>query len=464
MDDEAKVTAPLLPPKKPSAEEDEFDLLEQSGFGCFQLMMMASSALCWITCAIAYESISWQVLFLETSMQAGFGVLGLVTTPLGVLLASPVIGTMSDQQGRSFSILASCVLTMAIYAGSFTQNPDGFIMFRFLIGVAITGLEAIPSVLVLETCPKAYRASIRPMLHVFWHFGSVAVIVIGTFVMDTDGGYNTFNYYVAIVICSMIALMMPFFLWIESPCQLVGKRDYTGARRNLSKIAWMNGKTLAPEDVQLVESKGDEQTTMELLGGLSGNTRLCAFILCVIFFSQTSAYLLWMTSMVQYLKSLDMVEKTPEVFSSTPMGRLAGACVSVVLPQYFSLELLIMVGSMSAGICGLLTMIFSDWMFWTSFGFWFTLEIVFCCVFSYAPLAFPPALRARALAVLMAVGDIGDIILTLVGQSLTSMYVGIPLAISFGLMAPISLCAFFLWRGKDSYRSADSISVGGSSH
>ena len=27
MDDEAKVTAPLLPSKKPSAEEDEFDLL-----------------------------------------------------------------------------------------------------------------------------------------------------------------------------------------------------------------------------------------------------------------------------------------------------------------------------------------------------------------------------------------------------------------------------------------------------
>ena len=144
---------------------------------------------------------------------------------VGMMVGAYVWGSLADSLGRKrVLIVISYMNALCIFASSFSQNYELFMIFRFLNGAALGGAGPVIWSYFAEFQPKHKRGSMLSFMAAFWTLGNLLVASMAWLIIPTDIGYEspefTYNSWrIFLVICAIPSFIVAILLMYlpESP-------------------------------------------------------------------------------------------------------------------------------------------------------------------------------------------------------------------------------------------------------
>ncbi|GFQ84446.1 synaptic vesicle 2-related protein [Trichonephila clavata] len=162
------------------------DAVNQVGYGAFQIRLTLLAGLGWL--ADSFEIFILSVIgdFLACEWTLYRWQIALLTSIVfaGIMVGSPILGTIADVYGRKRSLVISMVLLFFFGAVSAAApSYTWMVFFRTCMGFSLGGI-AQGVTLNSEYCPTNVRGKTGFYLCYFWSLGSIGVVLLTWVVME----------------------------------------------------------------------------------------------------------------------------------------------------------------------------------------------------------------------------------------------------------------------------------------
>uniref|UniRef100_A0A8C5CNP5 Solute carrier family 22 member 6 n=1 Tax=Gadus morhua TaxID=8049 RepID=A0A8C5CNP5_GADMO len=210
----------------------------------------------------------------------------------GVLVGAGVFGALADRFGRRV-LLTMSYLLMAVSGtcAAFSPSFSLFCLFRFMCGMALSGVVLNSFSLIVEWIPTRVRTVIGTGTGYCYTMGQLILALVAYFIRDWR--WLTF----AVSLPFYVAFLYSWWL-LESSRWLVLKNKPEQAVENLRLVARYNGRQADGEkiDVEMVKSSMKKEmsgckssyTTLDLFR--TPTMRKMTVCLCAVWFSTSFAY------------------------------------------------------------------------------------------------------------------------------------------------------------------------------
>ncbi|CAL8276390.1 unnamed protein product [Arctogadus glacialis] len=210
----------------------------------------------------------------------------------GVLVGAGVFGALADRFGRRV-LLTMSYLLMAVSGtcAAFSPTFSLFCLFRFMCGMALSGVVLNSFSLIVEWIPTRVRTVIGTGTGYCYTMGQLILALVAYFIRDWR--WLTF----AVSLPFYVAFLYSWWL-LESSRWLVLKNKPEQAVENLRLVARYNGRRADGEriDVEMVKSSMKKEmsgckssyTTLDLFR--TPTMRKMTLCLCAVWFSTSFAY------------------------------------------------------------------------------------------------------------------------------------------------------------------------------
>ncbi|XP_056451273.1 solute carrier family 22 member 6-like isoform X2 [Gadus chalcogrammus] len=210
----------------------------------------------------------------------------------GVLVGAGVFGALADRFGRRV-LLTMSYLLMAVSGtcAAFSPSFSLFCLFRFMCGMALSGVVLNSFSLIVEWIPTRVRTVIGTGTGYCYTMGQLILALVAYFIRDWR--WLTF----AVSLPFYVAFLYSWWL-LESSRWLVLKNKPEQAVKNLRLVARYNGRQADGEkiDVEMVKSSMKKEmsgckssyTTLDLFR--TPTMRKMTVCLCAVWFSTSFAY------------------------------------------------------------------------------------------------------------------------------------------------------------------------------
>ncbi|KAM4606047.1 solute carrier family 22 member 13-like [Polymixia lowei] len=242
----------------------------------------------------------------------------------GLLIGALVFGTLADRFGRRFVVLISQLLQLLFgVAVAFSPNIYVYMVLRFVVGAAISGVMINTFVLGAEWTGTSKRSFVTICAHSFFSVGLMVMSGIAYFIRNWR--------ILHLVLSSPLVLTLGVFYWIlpESARWLVTQGRQDEAREQVRRAAKVNGRQVPEALLDKLEAEGTSKT-----GNMLDLFRLSYLRKRVIIMG----YIWFSTSLVYYGVSLNVgnfgldIYLTQFIFGLVELPARLG---SVPLIEYF---------------------------------------------------------------------------------------------------------------------------------
>nr|XP_046266487.1 solute carrier family 22 member 6 [Scatophagus argus]XP_046266488.1 solute carrier family 22 member 6 [Scatophagus argus] len=210
----------------------------------------------------------------------------------GVLTGAIIFGSLSDRFGRR-AILIWSYLQLAVLGCSSALSPtySAYCIFRFLSGMAVSGIILNGVSLKVEWIPTKTRTLVGTITSFFFTFGQMILAGLAYWLRDWRK--------LQVVVCAPYFLFFAYSWWYsESARWLVLNRRSDEALKSLHRVARINGKSEIVDKLTLevlhshmkkeIESSRSSFTAYDLLR--TRGMRRISICLIVVWFSTSFAY------------------------------------------------------------------------------------------------------------------------------------------------------------------------------
>ncbi|XP_068565410.1 solute carrier family 22 member 6-A [Cebidichthys violaceus] len=210
----------------------------------------------------------------------------------GVLAGAIIFGGLSDRFGRR-SVLIWSYLQLGILGCSSALSPSysAYCVFRFLSGMAVSGIILNGVSLKVEWIPTKERTLVGTLSSFFFTFGQMILAGLAYWLRDWRK--------LQLVVCAPMFLFFSYSWWyVESARWLVLNRQSEDALKSLHRVARINGKPEVVDKLTLevlhshmnkeIESSRSTFTAYDLLKTRA--MRRISICLVVVWFSTSFAY------------------------------------------------------------------------------------------------------------------------------------------------------------------------------
>ncbi|KAM8897593.1 solute carrier family 22 member 6 isoform 3-T4 [Spinachia spinachia] len=210
----------------------------------------------------------------------------------GVLTGAIVFGGLSDRFGRR-SVLIWSYLQLGILGSSSALSPSytAYCIFRFLSGMAVSGIILNGVSLKVEWIPTKERTLVGTLSSFFFTFGQMVLAGLAFWLRDWRK--------LQLVACAPMFLFFTYSWWyVESARWLVLNRRSEEALKSLHRVARINGKPEVVDKLTLevlhshmskeIESSRSKFTAYDLLR--TRGMRRISICLVAVWFSTSFAY------------------------------------------------------------------------------------------------------------------------------------------------------------------------------
>ncbi|KAM6911952.1 solute carrier family 22 member 6 isoform 1-T3 [Lycodopsis pacificus] len=210
----------------------------------------------------------------------------------GVLAGAIIFGGLSDRFGRR-SVLMWSYLQLGILGCSSALSPSysAYCVFRFLSGMAVSGIILNGVSLKVEWIPTKERTLVGTLSSFFFTFGQMILAGLAYWLRDWRK--------LQLVVCAPMFLFFSYSWWyVESARWLVLNRQSEEALKSLHRVARINGKPEVVDKLTLevlhshmnkeIESSRSTYTAYDLLKTRA--MRRISICLVVVWFSTSFAY------------------------------------------------------------------------------------------------------------------------------------------------------------------------------
>ncbi|XP_076479963.1 synaptic vesicle glycoprotein 2A isoform X2 [Bombus vancouverensis nearcticus] len=197
---------------KQTAESVAQDAVDQTGFGKFNLKVMAVCSLIFMNVAFSITSIG----FVLPSAACDFR---MTTVDKGRMSAAPMLGSYmwgcyAAIKGRRMSLLVALFLHgISELLASVVPFYWIFLFLKFLSGAAMNGQSAVVFLYLGEFQPTKYRDKMLSWMEMAWVVGMIILAGVGWIIIplnvniETDGGFFFHSWNLFVFICSLPALL-----------------------------------------------------------------------------------------------------------------------------------------------------------------------------------------------------------------------------------------------------------------
>ncbi|XP_073814092.1 beta-alanine transporter isoform X1 [Musca autumnalis] len=218
--------------------------------------------------------------------------LALVVFGIGGLFGNYIFGYLQDMWGRRPSFYAYLLLEIvACAASAIAWNFEVWLGLRFVVGLTVPAILASPYVLAIEMVGPEKRVFCTIVSNIAYSCG--LVLLAGVVYVVRDWRYLTLA-----VSLPLLLLFSCFFVLPESPRWLMAVNQPRKAAKVLKVMARVNGVTVVPNFVKLIEerfhrARGPNQPTsspgiLDLFR--TKNMFRKTMIITLIWFANTSVY------------------------------------------------------------------------------------------------------------------------------------------------------------------------------
>ncbi|KAM9333551.1 solute carrier family 22 member 6-A [Pholidichthys leucotaenia] len=210
----------------------------------------------------------------------------------GVLTGAIIYGGLSDRFGRK-PVLTWSYLQIAVIGCCSALSPtySAYCVFRFLTGLAVSGVILNSSSLKVEWIPTKARTLVGTLTSYFFTFGQMLLAGLAYWLRDWRK--------LQVAVCAPHFLFFTYSWWYsESARWLVLNRRSEDALKTLHRVARINGKPEATKKITLevlnsqmmkeIESSRSSYTAFDLLK--TSGIRRISICLVAVWFSTSFAY------------------------------------------------------------------------------------------------------------------------------------------------------------------------------
>ncbi|XP_046846067.1 solute carrier family 22 member 16-like [Xenia sp. Carnegie-2017] len=190
---------------------------------------------------------------------------------VGVLLGLLLGGYLSDKFGRRKIFICGVIsVTVATWIMIFPKSFVVFIVCRVFIGISSGIYYTVAFVLLAEFTTAKYRARISIYSFLFWIAGLLVLALIGYLVPD-------WRHFLLVTACFAVPCLFISWLVPESIrwLQLHGKDDV--AKKQLEKVAHINGKEMPSGDLEIFENTAQSGSLKHLFNWKLSKTLLISW-------------------------------------------------------------------------------------------------------------------------------------------------------------------------------------------
>ncbi|CAJ1063155.1 solute carrier family 22 member 6 [Xyrichtys novacula] len=210
----------------------------------------------------------------------------------GVLAGAIIYGGLSDRFGRR-SVLIWSYLQLGVLGSSSALSPSytAYCVFRFLSGMAVSGIILNGVSLKVEWIPTKERTLVGTLTSFFFTFGQMILAGLAYWLRDWRN--------LQVVVCAPLFLFFAYSWWFaESARWLVLNNRPEDALKTLHRVARINGKQEVTDKLTLevlhshmrkeIESSRSSYTAHDLLR--TRGMRRISICLIAVWFSTSFAY------------------------------------------------------------------------------------------------------------------------------------------------------------------------------
>ena len=158
---------------------------------------------------------------------------------VGMFIGFFVFPPYSDSYGRRPMFIVTMMLsTIAQGVILYTTSIHKLFLFMIILGTTFSGKNIVALNFAIESTPEIYRNFV---ISLYWGVELSSIILWSFYYQRLDK--NWFPLQFVYFIGGVVTLLMAAFIFPESPKFLYSKNRFDEARKSLSFIAWINGKT-----------------------------------------------------------------------------------------------------------------------------------------------------------------------------------------------------------------------------
>ncbi|KAK4396999.1 putative plastidic glucose transporter 2 [Sesamum angolense] len=353
------------------------------------------------------ETISVDLGFHGNTLQEGF----VVSTCLaGAFVGCLFSGWIADEVGRRRAFQL-CALPMVMGAAicATAKNLTGMLLGRFLVGTGLGVGPPVASLYVTEISPAHVRGTYGSFIQIASCFGLMGALLIGIPVRSIFGWWRI-CFWISTIPASMLALLMMFCA--ESPHWLYKQGRNVEAEAVLEKL--LGGSEAKATILELSNTdRGGEANTIKLIELLCGRHSRVVFIGSTLFALQQ------LSGINAVFCFSSTVFRRAGVFSdlaniSVGIANFIGSTIALALMDKLGRKALLLCSFFGMAVCTVLQVLATALSASNPTAFYLSVGGMLLFVLMYAvgagpvpglllPEIFPSRIRAKAMAVSMAV-------------------------------------------------------------
>uniref|UniRef100_A0A914E8D4 Major facilitator superfamily (MFS) profile domain-containing protein n=1 Tax=Acrobeloides nanus TaxID=290746 RepID=A0A914E8D4_9BILA len=441
------------------------EAIEALGFGKFQIMLSLLTGFAWMADAMEMMILA----FLSPSLHCEWNISktqqALITTTVfsGILLSGTIWGKICDKFGRKIGlILASLMGSLMGVASAISPNFYIFLLFRGLVGVAISGVPQ-SFTLYSEFLPKSHRAKCMILIEVFWAVGTGFEAILALLIMNS-WGWRWWLFFSSIPLFVFILLSN----WLpESARYLMTSGKPKEALKTLQYVAYMNGRKL-PDGKLVVEKDDSKQAKRSKISDLltDGFWKTSVLVWALWIIASFSYYGITLFATVIYQNdgychanvTTSEITNTSSIeckllgkedyidLLTNSLAEIPGLIVTVFIIEFIGRKYTMALEFGAFAICISILYFCLPRSLVTVFLFMCRALIAgaFQALYVYTPEVYPTTLRGIGLGTANAVARIGSIITPFVAQVVSDFSLLIPIIIYGGVSLVGALAAVLL--------------------
>jgi len=417
-------------------EEEGYDIddaLDALGMGPFQYRLIFLVAIAWAFNALVTMVTPFFVAGMERDLGLTASEEGFVAAALlfGLILGNFGFGYVSDKVGRRRCILVGVVgvglLTSLAAAG---QSWWHVAVSRVGVGFFISGSMVPANSLVSELVPRASRGRWLAGLHVFWQFGTLAMVAITT---ELHGKREWRLLILATALPSIVVFGAMLLVGVpESPRYLLLMKRKKECMQVLNAMAYQNDRCLPDSELRDLPP----HPTVQPLAALAEPeffTRTTLPLWVMFFWLNWASYgnTMWLKA---YFGALDMAHLQRPLYFSMAIGRVLGVSLCALVIEWVPRRTTLAAAFISSGVCtfaavlahggeevvdGLYIQISGNTLVLVLFSLAALFEEAsWGAIYTYSVEVYPSSIRSTGSGIAMSVGRMGGIIATAIGKKL----------------------------------------------